>query len=250
MPFGNVRTLLLSILLAGMAVASVPSLGQAQRVSDTNANGWYSLSGDHRLSGQWGAHTEFQWRRHHIITDPQQILVRVGANYYAGKRTMLTLGYGLIDGYSSGDYFPEQRVYEQVQVRDALGRLGLTHRYRLEQRWVELAGTSNYLYLNRARYMLRGTLPLKGPTLDVKEPYFSASEEIFIGFGNNVPNIFDQNRASAGLGYKLSREASVEADYMYQITQQRNRTVFQHNHTLLIGFTYNFDFRGSHASSH
>jgi hypothetical protein len=231
------------MLLAGMALISLPVLGQSQRVGDTNTNGWYMFFGDHRLNDHWGIHTEFQWRRHNVITDPQQLLLRGGANYYAGNSTMLTLGYGHIESYSSGEYFPEQRIYEQVQLRDNVGRLGLSHRYRLEQRWIELAGTSNYVYQNRARYMLRGTLPLMGPTLDSKEPYVSAYEEILIGFGNNVPNIFDQNRAYAAMGYKLSRDASVETGYMYQISQQRNRTDFQHNHTLQIGFTYNFDFR-------
>ena len=249
MPFENLRTLLLSMLLAGMAVTTLPASGQARHVSDTDANGWYVYNGDHRLTNQWGAHTEFQWRRHNIITDPQQILFRVGANYYAGDHAMVTLGYGHIESYSGGSYSPEQRMYEQVQLRESVGRVGLTHRYRLEQRWSELPGASSYLYLNRARYMVRGTVPLRGPKLKVKEPYFAASEEIFIGFGNNVPNIFDQNRAYAGLGYSLSREASVEAGYLYQIAQQRNGTVFQHNHTLQIGFTYNFDFRGSRARS-
>ncbi len=249
MPVRNVRPLLSLILLAATAGLCSPLSALAQHVSDSSDNGWYTFNGDHRLSDQWGAHTEFQSRRHNIITDPQQLLVRVGANYYAGKRAMVTVGYGLIESYSAGRYFPEQRLYEQVQLRDHLGRVELTHRYRLEQRWDELAGTSNYLYLNRMRYMLRGTVPLQGPTLESRELYFSAYEEIFIGFGNNVPNIFDQNRAYAGLGYKLSKEASIEAGYMYQITQQRNRTVFQHNHTLVIGCSYNFDFRRTRASS-
>jgi opacity protein-like surface antigen len=245
MPTQRARLLLVSILLAGIAALCSPASAHAQRRTDVNANGWYTFNGDHRLSDSWGAHTEFQWRRHNIITDPQQLIMRLGANYYAGKQVMFTTGYGLIESYSGGQYFPEQRLYEQVQLSEPMGRLVLTHRYRLEQRWDKLAGTSSYLYLNRMRYMLRGTVPLKGRTVQPREPYFSAYDEIFVGFGNNVPNVFDQNRASAGLGYKLSREAAVEADYMYQITQQRNRTVFQHNHTLVIGLQYNFDFRQS-----
>jgi hypothetical protein len=243
MPIRNLRIQLLIMLLAGTVALSLPLSGQTRRLRDTNANGWYMLFGDHRLSSHWGAHTELQWRRHNIITDPQQLLVRVGANYHASDRTLLTLGYGFIDSYSNGDFFPEQRIYEQLQLRGELGRVALTHRYRLEQRWVQLAGSSNYTYMNRIRYMLRGTLPLKGPSLDPNEPYVSAYNEIFLGFGNNVPNIFDQNRLYAALGYRFSRQASVETGYMYQIVQQRNGTVFQHNHTLQVGFTYNFDFR-------
>jgi hypothetical protein len=108
---------------------------------------------------------------------------------------------------------------------------------------VQLAANADYLYLNRARYMLRGVLPLNGDSLEAKEPYLAAYDEIFIGFGNNVPNIFDQNRAYAALGYKPNRESAVEIGYLYQAVQQRNRTIFQHNHTLQFGLFYNFDFR-------
>jgi hypothetical protein len=238
------RTMLLRLFLlfAGLAILKAP-FAHAQRVKDINDNGWFTFNGDHRLTNTWGVHTEFQARRHNLFADPQQFLVRGGVNYYAGKSAMLTAGYAVSESYSGGEYYPEQRIWEQIQLGQSLGRLALTHRYRLEQRWVKSAGGLNYTYENRMRYMLRGRVPLKGPSIDVHEPYVSAYDEIFVGFGDNVPNIFDQNRISAGLGYKLSREASIETSYLYQITQQRNRTVFQHNHILVIGFSYNFDFR-------
>jgi hypothetical protein len=231
------------MLLAAILASLMPPLAQCQRTTTSNDFGWYVFNGDHRFTDSWGAHTEFQWRRRHIVTDPQQMLLRLGANYHAGKRTMLTVGYALVESYSGGHYFPEQRLYEQVQLSDSIGRLAITHRYRLEQRWDEFPGTSQYLYFNRVHYMLRGTLPLKGHALDPREPYISAYDTIYIGFGNNVPNIFDQNRLYAGLGYKLNREASLEAGYLYQISEQRNQSAFQHNHIVQIGFSYNFDFR-------
>jgi hypothetical protein len=225
----------------------LPATAQTERVRDDNANGWYMFFGDHKLTPKWGAHTELQWRRHNVITDPQQLLLRLGANYYLSDGAMVTLGYGFIETYPYGDFpaahsFPEQRIYQQLQLQGGVGRVGLTHRYRLEQRWVELPGSSECIYLNRARYMLRGVFPLAGRTLEAKEPYLAAYDEIFVGFGNNVPNNFDQNRLYSAVGYKLNREGALEVGYLYQVVQQRNRRVFEHNHTLQIGLTYNLDF--------
>lgn len=237
------------LIAAGMVLLGAPvALGQNQRVRDTNANGWYMFFGDHRHSDKWGTHTEFQLRRFNVITDPQQAMVRMGGNYYLSDGAMVTLGYAFIETYPYGDFpaadsFPEQRIYQQLQLQGKVSSVALTHRYRLEQRWVKFANTPNYSYLNRARYMLRGVVPFRGNSVDPGEPYLALSDEIFIGFGNNVPNIFDQNRAYAAVGYKINREGALEIGYLHQLVQQRNLRVFEHNHTLQIGLTYNFDFR-------
>lgn len=222
---------------------------QAERIKDYNQNGWYMYFGDHKFSDKWGLHTELQVRRYNILKDPQQLLIRTGANYNLTDNAMFTLGYGLIETYPYGEFpaaddFLEHRLYEQLQLKGSLSRVGLTHRYRLEQRWVQSPVTSEYTYLNRARYMLRATLPLIGGTTEAKEPYLAAYDEIFVGFGNNIQrNIFDQNRAYLALGYKISDAASVEVGYLNHIVQKANGIVFEHNHTLQVGLTYNIDFR-------
>jgi len=241
------KTSKIYVLLLASCLLPVLSLAQSPRIRDTNANGWFMFYGDHKLSPTWGVHTEFQARRYNVITAPQQLVLRLAANYSLSSTSMVALGYGFVKSHPYGD-FPapgdshEHRIYEQLQLQGKLSRIALSHRYRLEQRWVENLSLGQYLYQNRVRYQLRGTVPLQGPTLDPKEVFVSAYDEIFIGFGNNVPNIFDQNRTYAAAGYKLSKEASVEGGYMLQILQQRNQKIWEHNHTLQMSLTYNFDF--------
>ncbi|TXK24837.1 DUF2490 domain-containing protein [Pontibacter qinzhouensis] len=224
---------------------------QTQRERVTNDNGWYMYFGDHRLSNKWGLHTEVQLRRHNIISDPQQLLIRTGINYGLTPNAMLTLGYGFIETYPYGgdpaaSVFPEHRVYQQLQFRNSLNRLVFTHRYRQEQRWVKRPGQEDYTYFNRTRYFLKAVLPLAGPTVDPNEFFLAAYNEIFVNFGRNVQvNIFDQNRAYAALGYKLNNAASVELGYLNQIIQKPNGRVFEHNHTLQVSLFYNLNF-GSH----
>lgn len=239
---------LLSALIFLLALSPINTSAQSSRIKDFNQNAWFMYLGSNKLSDKWGLHTEMQLRRHDIVKDPQQLLLRTGLNYNITDNSMFTLGYGFIETYPYGEFpaadnFIEHRLYEQLQLKGNIARVGLTHRYRLEQRWVQSPVTSEYTYLNRARYMLRATLPLVGPTTEAKEPYLAVYDEVFVGFGNNIQrNIFDQNRAYVALGFKLSEAASVEAGYLNQIVQKPNGTVFEHNHTLQLGLFYNLNF--------
>ena len=240
--------LLGAFLMAGLLLPQTAK-AQTERIKDYNQNGWYMYFGDHKVSEKWGLHTELQIRRHNYLKDPQQLLIRTGVNYNLTDNAMFTLGYGFIETYPYGEFpaaddFLEHRIYEQLQLKGNLARVGLAHRYRLEQRWVQSPVTSDYTYLNRARYMLRATLPLIGTSTEAKEPYLAAYDEIFVGFGNNIQrNIFDQNRAYLALGYKISDAASVEVGYLNHIVQKASGNIFEHNHTLQVGLTYNIDFR-------
>lgn len=245
----TVQFCLLGVLLFTGYLFPYAAIAQSERIKDFNRNGWYMYFGDHRFTDKWGLHTELQVRRYNYLKDPQQLLIRTGINYNLTDNAMFTLGYGFIKTYPYGEYpaaddFLEHRIYEQLQLKGSLARLGLAHRYRLEQRWVQSPVTSDYTYLNRARYMLRVTLPLIGSTTEAKEPYLAAYNEIFIGFGNKIQrNIFDQNRAYLALGYKINDAAAVEMGYLNHIVQKPNGIVFEHNHTLQAGLTYNIDFR-------
>lgn len=236
----------IGVLLA-LSLLFNPANAQTERTKDYNTNGWYMYFGDHKFTDKWGIHTELQLRRYNTIKDPQQLLIRTGINYDLNPSAMFTLGYGFIETHPYGDFpavekFPEQRIYQQLQLKSGLGRFGLVHRYRLEQRWVKQPQADDYTYLNRARYMLKATLPLAGNTLEAKELFLAAYDEVFVGFGKNIQrNIFDQNRAYVALGFKINNTASLELGYLNQLVQKANGVVFEHNHTLQVSFFHNLN---------
>jgi hypothetical protein len=237
-----------SLVFSLLLCLSPAALAQNERIKDYNQNGWYMYFGDHKLDSKWGLHTEVQWRRHNYLKDPQQLLLRTGINYDLTPMAMFTLGYGYIETHPYGEFpaagtFPEHRIYQQLQLKGSVSRVGLMHRYRMEQRWVKPVGAAESTYLNRARYMLKATLPLLGPSIDAREPFLALYNEVFVGFGNKVQrNIFDQNRAYAALGYKFNNAATLELGYLNQIVQKPNGTVFEHNHTVQVSLFYNLDF--------
>lgn len=250
----------LSFLFCTAVIATASA--QSPRLRDDNAIGWYAYTGTIALSPKWSLHTEYQWRRDEVIRSPQQSLLRIGINRTVHPALTLHTGYAWILTYPYGEYplntqgrtFPEHRVYEQAVVTQRIGRVDLLHRYRLEQRWIgrfldpAAERADDFLYLNRARYMLRVQVPLQGPTLQNGEFYAGAYDEVFVGFGKNVgENVFDQNRLSAFLGFRLNPSFRFEVGYLQQIAQLgreiAGRNVFQYNNGVIASIVLNTSLR-------
>ncbi|MFD2201355.1 DUF2490 domain-containing protein [Shivajiella indica] len=240
-------------------IQASPIFAQNNRVEDNNNIGWYAFFMNYKLADKWSLHGEFQWRRINWISDPQQNLYRTGLNYQLHPQVTLRVGYAYADTYNYGEIpingsgmrFPEHRTYLMALVSNPIGKVSLSHRFMLEQRWVGRNSNPNekviddYVYVNRARYMFRMDLPLKGNTLDDKEPYLAAYDELLIGFGKNVnQNIFDQNRIGILVGFKFSRTTRIEAGYFNQTLQLgrlvEGKNVFQHNNGFIINTFINF----------
>jgi hypothetical protein len=239
------RRLALPLLVA--AAVARPAAGQdVERVTGTNSNAWFVYSGTHALSSKAGVHLEGQVRRSDFVADPLQLFTRVGVNYALADRVTVTGGYAYAWSSPYGEFpapfaFPEHRVWQQLQLTHATGRLAWQHRYRLEQRWLgqmeERPGggtrTDSWRYVNRFRYMARATLPLRGATVGPREPYVAASDEVFVGFGRQVQlNVFDQNRAYLGVGYQASGHTRVELGYLNQWVLRGNGREMENNHTV------------------
>lgn len=239
---------------------AVAASAQNTRLRDNNSIGWYTGTGTFLFNKKWSAHLEYQWRRDNFITNWQQSLFRTGINYHAGSNTTIRMGYAWAETYAYGDYpinafgktFTEHRMYEVATLTQRTGSLDLSHRIMLEQRWLPryLSAASskpdNWLFMNRARYMLRLQQSLKGKTLEDKEPYVAAYDEILVGFGKNVnENIFDQNRFGLLLGYRFSPKFRLEAGYISQIVQLSReigeRNVFQHNNGFILNSVFNIN---------
>ncbi len=229
-------------------VLSAASGGYAQdtRNNSTNSNAWFMYFGNHRFSERFGLHAEVQWRRHEVVAEPQQLLLRTGLDIYTKNSGRFTVGYGFIQTHPYGEFgvpnaFPEHRIWQQYTNTQALGKIKLAHRYRLEQRMIGNAteGTfENGRFENRIRYMAKVTVPL---TAGERGLFFAAYDEVMINFGKEVGyNIFDQNRLYAALGISLSANVKIEAGYLYQLVKLRSldnqlRNRIENNHTLQLG---------------
>lgn len=197
-----------------------------------------------------------------LLGRQQQHLLRAGLRRTLSERLTLAGGYAFVRTSRYGDYpsivgrpRPEHRLYQDLTLSDALGRLRLTHRWRLEQRWLGQradggqGAVADWQYLNRARYQLAARWPLGPSAPDAPGWYLTGSEEIFIGFGRNVgQNVFNQNRIAAGLGHQFGPALGLELNYLNQISQHdvpdptSGRAVFELNHGVRLNVLLSLDF--------
>jgi hypothetical protein len=247
-------TLGLSVIVPLEALWAQP----LERVSDPNFHAWYMYFGDHPISqGPWGLHFDGQVRRQGIGQKWQQLLLRPGVNYDLNSDVQVSGGYAFIKSHPYGDFpaefvTPEHRIWQQLILKQSAKRARLSHRFRVEQRFVGVqsrneagdAQLDRYSYRNRFRYFVKAVIPL---ARQQDSAYFLALyNEVMFNWGRNTQNnIFDQNRAYVALGRKLPGIGSIEIGYLQQTVQQGNGRVFEFNHTLQVGLFSALPFGGS-----
>jgi len=182
---------------------------------------WLIYFGNVKLNSKFNWHNEVQYRNYNAVGDLEQLLLRtgVGVNLTENNNNLL-LGYGFI---LSQNYVGnsdekvdvnEHRIYQQFITKQRIGRVGLQHRYRFEQRFVADD------FKMRFRYFLGFNLPLNKQEVTDGTFYLSSYNEIFL---NSKDNVFDRNRLYGGLGFRLNSTLKMEVGYMNQFFGGRNR---------------------------
>lgn len=192
--------------------------------------------------------------------DWQQSLLRVGINYNLNPRVVFRLGYARVETYPYGDYtinefgkqFSEDRIFQMFQLSHKEGNIDFSHRFILEQRFIGAYSSADQttedklLTSNRARYLFKFFLPLSFSNPKKNAWYTAFSNEVFINFGQNIQhNIFDQNRISILLGYRMNKNIRVEGGYLNQIVQFGrlidNCPLLQFNNEIILNTYFNID---------
>ena len=185
---------------------------------ENGVGNWLIYFGNKNLNSSLNWHHEIQHRNYNLLGDLEQLLVRTGLGYDINDRNNILLGYGFIDSRNritkTNEILKvnEHRIYQQLILKEAIGKIKIQHRYRFEQRFVEDDFKLRYRYF----------LSLNIPILKTNEKYYiSFYNEIFIN--SNCDKTFDRNRIYGGLGYALNSNIKVELGYMNQIFQSSSR---------------------------
>ena len=188
---------------------------------DSNLGNWLIYIGNKKLNNKWNIHNEVQYRNYDAIGDLEQLLLRTGLGYnLTENNNNLLIGYGYIlsENYigDSNDKasVEEHRIFQQFTTKQKTGKIGLSHRYRFEQRFVEDD------FKMRLRYFLGLNVPLQNKEDGSSPLYLSAYNEIFL---NTESSVFDRNRLYGGLGYRFSKALRLELGYMNQFFENSGR---------------------------
>lgn len=212
---------------------TVLGLGSILTFAQKNDLGaWYMYFGNNKISKKLNWHNEIQYRNFDALGDLEQLLIRTGVGYdLTENNNNVLLGYGFIlsQPYVNGEKKEniEHRIFQQYITKQKFGRFYLQHRYRLEERFLEDD------FRMRFRYMLGVNIPITQKEMLPKTLYASVYNEIFLHFNSPV---FDRNRVYGALGYVINKNMRIEAGYMNQIQENRNRGQIQ------IGFYNNIPF--------
>lgn len=206
------------LLVAGM-LSVLSTSAQEPRDVATHQHTWFMAFGNHRLSDTWGVHTEYQFRRTDLGQDWQQSLMRIGLDWHRSEQHVVTAGYGWIRSYPYGEQpiaqlFDEHRIWQQLITKSKTGAINWTHRYRLEQRFMDRPEGSAWQH--RARYFVQISWSIPNHT----NWSISAYEEAFIGLRDlamPVINLLQQNRLSAALNYRLNNGTSLQVGWLQQV---------------------------------
>jgi len=211
-------------------VSSLGSITAAAQKNDLGA--WYMYFGNNKINKKLNWHNEIQYRNFDAAGDLEQLLIRTGIGYdLTENNNNILLGYGFIlsQPYVNGEKKEniEHRIFQQFITKQKFGRFNFQHRYRLEERFLQDD------FRMRFRYMIGLNIPITQKEMLPKSLYASVYNEIFLHVDSPV---FDRNRVYGALGYVINKNIRIEAGYMNQIQENRNRGQIQ------IGFYNNIPF--------
>ncbi|WP_284651463.1 DUF2490 domain-containing protein [Flavobacterium terrisoli] len=212
---------------------------------------WFAYAGQYKVSNHWGYHIEAQFRMDNQLEQNQQNLFRLGAVYFLSPSQNITAGYALVNTFSQAadDFFKENRLWEQYQINKKWhnDKNVMTHRFRLEQRWVEKIAlvadnvvSMGFDYQNRLRYLNRNVFHLVSLKSTNEEIYLVLQNEVFLNLGNNEVNgkFFDQNRFLIGFGLNYNNNIRLELGYLnHYVTSSVSDDAM--NHTVSISLIQN-----------
>ncbi|MEN9743790.1 MAG: hypothetical protein RLZZ65_1595 [Bacteroidota bacterium] len=214
-----------------------------QKQIDDQFNGWAVYQGNHHLNGKFDLYTEYQFRRSNGFTDWQQSLTRIGLDYKYNANCTFSAGYGWIVTFPYGAQpiaaqTNENRIWQQVNLKQQIGSVQIQQRYRLEQRFIDT------IFRQRVRYRAQLILPLQDAyQAKGKGLFANVNDEVFLGFGKGIgKNVLDQNRFIAALGYKFSPDFNIQVGYLNQMVFKSDGLRIERNHTLWTSVVYNLDF--------
>ncbi len=212
-----------------LAVLALSCYATAQETTHAYQH-WYTYFGNVKINQRWSVPFDIQGRIRDGISNKGQLLIRGGLQYAITPQHQVLLGYAFVPTYNnvSNTWLPEHRIFEQYIYKAP--KIDMTHRFRLEQRWVAQpnspdahAAIGDRKYGNRFRYFNRTQLNIRHK----QQPtpfYVALQEEIFLNlWGNDISNLFyDQNRFLAAFGYKFNSSLKADVGYMNQFVQGGN----------------------------
>src|SRR5687767_2192918 len=146
----------------------------AQKQVNDQSLFWLASVNDIRFNEHWGLNADLHFRSFNFMSHPYNYILRARGDYYFNESLSAGMGYGHM--WTTAFTVPrspfsnENRITQQVQLNSKIGRVAISSRWRLEQRWqqkiVNNERTADYRFTVRPRYAMTFIYsPFKNPML-------------------------------------------------------------------------------------
>lgn len=216
---------------------------QAFSQTQQQKTGWFLFLNSTKFNEKWGLHLDVQVRSADNWEGVRNTLFRPGLTYYINKNNNVTLGYLLNTTFNSTSQttLNEHRIWQQYIHAHQFKSAFVSHRFRLEQRFVERSDSED-IFAQRFRYFVRVIQPFKKyEQTFTKGAFVALQNEAFLNVQNKNQlnnSFFDQNRAYVALGYRFSKQFDLEAGYLNQAI--KGKQINSVNHALQLAFYTRF----------
>jgi hypothetical protein len=200
----------------GLLIFCLPHFAKAQAI---DLGSWNILNLKYKVNSKFSLFGEGQIRSLKFYDNFHYYEYKGGINYAAYKNLTLTLALGSYQTYKEGGDFvlpknnDEFRIWPQVVLSQAIGKINIEQRYRAEARFTSTG------FRNRFRYRAGLSYPFGKLKNGIKPFQIGLSNEIF--FTNNEP-YFERNRMLIALNYKVTKETSLQIGYLNQFDYKIN----------------------------
>lgn len=203
----------------------------AQNPSEDYLGTWYTYGSNHRISERFSLTPYGEFRFYESSSNYNLAFISLRGNYHLYPNSSVGLGYAFldIDNVFEFDHRPnikEHRLIEQYVYKHNWGKIKVTHRGRLEQRFLD------FRTRNEVQHRLRYQISLKYSFN--KTFYTLLSEEPFANFQDQA---FHENRFYFGFGANVLKHAQFNIGYLKQHIRKNNLNRIQ------VGISFQTDHR-------
>lgn len=220
---------------------------QGKTVKRSNQQ-WVQYYGQFKLSQKWGINADAGFRWEDSFKKRLQYISRVGIGYQLNSRFRLATGFANLGSYGGSSLSKlEFRTYEEISAGYQYNKVGINHRFRVEERYYKSVVNgdilSGYNFNFRLRYQISANIPLINFENPEQKLFLNVADEIFVNAGSEIVyNLLDKNRFVIGPAFQFSKKLTIGLSYTHQFSQLNSPATYAHDDVMWLAIRHNVDF--------
>ena len=253
--------ILIHFVLSALILGLSGSLGFAQtHPSDPGETGapasrqtqygnqqWFHYYNQTHFKERWVWLSDGGFRTADACTEKAQYIARTGIGFKVRPQLRVAVGFTHSGVFrDSGIRSLEFRPYQEVLLKQEIGKVKVSHRMRVEERIFRTIEAGeiqpNHRFSLRLRYQAMIKIPVWQQDNRVRELGVNIGDEFFVNADPNaVYTIFDQNRILAGPYFRINDHWTTNLTYSHQFASQNAPGQYAQTYIIWIGLRHRLE---------